>query len=98
MRSRVLSASGCFADAGNETFENAFSQLLRFAELRQIFLEVAIQIESGGGFELVAQNHVAQMDRMREHGVIAQFFESCSGIIVIHNFLPANANIWHWSV
>src|SRR5215472_139492 len=98
MRSLVFFVSGCFANAGDEAFENAFGELLRFAELRQIFLKIAIQIESCRRLKFGAQNHIAQMDGMWKHGVIPQFFESCSGIIVVHKFLPAKANADNESV
>jgi hypothetical protein len=44
---------------------------------------------------LVAEDHVAKLDGMREKGVFLQFFESGGSVVVIHiNLLkraPANA-------
>jgi hypothetical protein len=41
--------------------------------------------------ELVAENHVAEFDWMREERVFLQFFESGCSVVVIHRSLLQNS-------
>jgi len=71
--------------------QNAFGDFLRFAEAGQVILELLIDGFGVLDTELVAKNHVAEFDGMREERIFLQFFESGCGVIVLHRSLLQNS-------
>src|SRR5579859_7645087 len=78
------SPSRRLAMAGGDFFQNAARHLLQVAEPRQVVLKFVVQQLGFVWAELCAQYHVAQFDRMRQQGVLLQFFESQARVVVIH--------------
>src|ERR1700761_2348607 len=75
---RGMRALGCgsrFALAVGDFGENLCAELLQLAEAREVILEIAVELHRVRRVEFVAQDHVAQVDGVRQHGFIAQFFE-----------------------
>src|ERR1700679_1340316 len=69
------SASRSFAAPGSDLFQDSARHALQFAEARQIILEFVIQHFRFFRAKLRAQNHVAQLDGMRQKRIFLQFFE-----------------------
>jgi hypothetical protein len=67
--------SGGFSRPGGEPFQYAARDALQLAELRQVLLKIPVQIERSGWIQLRSQDHIAQMDGVRQHGLIAQLIE-----------------------
>src|ERR1700739_909182 len=80
---RKKQSSG-FPGARGQFFQDAASDFLRFAEAGKVILELAIDGFGVLDAELVAQDHVAKLDGMREQGVFLQLFQSGCGVVVIH--------------
>src|ERR1700761_707229 len=81
---RGMRALGCgsrFALAVGDFGENLCAELLQLAETRKVILKVSVQVHGFRGIEFVAQNHVAQVNWVRQHSLIAQFFERCERIV-----------------
>src|ERR1700675_681090 len=70
--------------AGGKFFQNAASNLLRFAKARQIFLKFVVDVLGFLHAELVAQDHVAKFDRVRKERVFLQLFKGGCRIVVVH--------------
>ena len=66
----------------NHLFQYLFPQLLRFAERTSDTRRTAGSTPLT--FELLAQHHVAHMDRVRQDRLFGQFFQSSRGIVVVH--------------
>ena len=79
---------GGFALAGREFFEDSAGNLLQIAEPRQVFLKLMIEQLGVLRAELVSQNHVAQLDRVRQDCVFLEFFERLARIVVVHAASP----------
>src|SRR5215472_5004956 len=62
-----LPFSGGLSYAGRELFQNPPCHFLNFAKAGEVLLKLAVQIECRRGIELGSQNHVAQMNGMRQH-------------------------------
>jgi hypothetical protein len=76
--------SSRFPGAGGEFFQNAAGDFLRLAEAGKVILELVIDGFGVLDAELVAEDHVAKLDGMREESVFLQFFESGGSVVVIH--------------
>ena len=50
-------------------------------------MKLAIQIDGAPGTKFGADDHVADMDGMRQGGVLGQFFQRGFRIVVIHSFI-----------
>src|SRR5258708_348708 len=64
--------------------QNLFPQLLRLAEKFLILDEQPVQVQRLIRRELLAQNHVAYMNRVRQGRIFGQFFQRGIGIVMIH--------------
>src|ERR1700722_1427263 len=80
------SASRGFAAAGGDFFEHTARHTLQFAKARQIILKFVVQNFCLFWTKLRTQDHVAQLDGMRQKRVLLQFFERNARVIVIHKF------------
>src|SRR4029077_2521445 len=81
---RATSARVGFSRGAGNPFQDVAADLLGFAEPREILLKIAVEVERQRRIELRTQYHVAQMNWMRQHSIVAQFFERGNRIIVIH--------------
>lgn len=79
-------ASGSLALACGEFFQNSLRGFLQFAKAREILLKIMIQQLRVLHAKFRSQNHVAQFYRVRKQRVFLQFFQSDSGVIVVHGF------------
>src|SRR5215472_4317204 len=70
-----------------QLIENELRDLLRFSEGLEIGLEPAIQIQRLIGAQFCANDHVADVHRIRQHSVILQLFESSGRVVMIHDGL-----------
>src|SRR5271168_1541548 len=80
------SASRSLAAARGYFLEDAARHFLQFAKARQIVLKFVVQQLRFFRAKLRAQNHVAQLDGMRQKRVFLQFFQRDARVIVIHGF------------
>src|SRR5882762_4040674 len=76
-----------FPGAGRQLLQNAAGNFLRLTKSREIFLKFVIDVLGLGDSELMAENHVAQFDRMRQERVFLQFFQRGCSVVVIHRGL-----------
>src|SRR5713226_4112601 len=81
---RRLPASRGLWLAHRELFENGPRNLLGFAEVAQVALELAVQLARLFGAELGAQDHVAETHRMRQERVFLELLERRLDVIVVH--------------
>src|SRR5580693_5589907 len=79
-------ASRSFAASGGDLFEDSACHALQLAKAHQIILEFVIQRFRFFRAKLRAQNHIAQLDGMRQKRVFLQFFERDARVVVIHKF------------
>jgi len=79
-----------FALSGGELLQNSLRDLLDFSEARQILLEFVIQQLRVLRAQLVPQDHVPQLHRVRQQRVFLQFFERLARLVVLHGSLPPN--------
>src|SRR2546427_9416170 len=77
--------------ANRELFEDGPRNLLGFAEVAQVALELAVQFARLFGAELGAQDHVAETHRMRQKRVFLELLERRLDVIVVHR-----ASRSHW--
>src|ERR1700746_3827350 len=59
--------------ARRDALQDFASYFLQLAEAGQVVLKLAVQIERSCGVEFRPQDHIPQMDGVRQHGVVAQF-------------------------
>jgi hypothetical protein len=64
--------------------QNAFAEFLRLAEELLVFDELPIQLKGLVGRQPLAQDHVADVNGIRQHGVFRQLFQRGTRIVVIH--------------
>src|SRR3989442_1739244 len=83
-RPRHAAAPSRFRLAGGQAFQDAARHLLQLPEARQIILEFTVEFLRLHGRVARAQDHVAQLDGMRQNRVFLQFFESDFRVVVIH--------------
>src|SRR6516164_4632179 len=77
------SSCGLLGTAG-ELFEDGAAELLQLAELRQVVLKFLVEKLRVLRPELVAKNHVAQLDGVGKERVFLQFFKGGGGVVMIH--------------
>src|ERR1700733_1189997 len=63
-------SSGCFARSGCNLLQNRARDFLHLAETRKVILKFAVQIERERSVKLCTQDHIAQMNRMRQYRVV----------------------------
>ena len=68
-------------------FEDSARHGLQLAKTRQIILELVVQRFCFFRAKLRAQDHVAQLDGMRQKRVLLQFLERNARVVVIHDSL-----------
>src|SRR5215510_3769510 len=89
---RAACGSSCrLLGAAGELFENGAAELLQLAELRQIVLKFLVEKLRVLRAELVAKNHVAQLDGVRKERVLLQFFKGGGGVVMVHGGSWPNA-------
>src|SRR5208282_1397117 len=86
------SQCGGLTMAGGELLQDGPREVLKFAEVRQVFLEFVIQPLSVLRAKLIAQDHVAKLYRMRQQSFFLKFLKSLGRIVVIHEFPPRVAS------
>jgi hypothetical protein len=84
MRGWLRPASGSFAVPGRDFLKDFACHALQLAEARQVVLEFVIERFRFFGSKLCSQNHVAQLDGMRQKRIFLQFFERKARVVVIH--------------
>ena len=67
-----------------ERFKDRPNNCLRSAEGVQVFLKPPVQLERLLGREAGTDDHVANVNGMRQHGFLGEFFERRRGIVVVH--------------
>lgn len=82
-----MGRSGGLPSSCRKPFQDLSPDRLYFAKMGEVFLEFAIQIHRRCRIKLGPQDHVPQMNRMREDGVVPQFLERRFRIVVIHFLL-----------
>src|SRR6202521_3796444 len=75
--------------SGGEPLEDASRDALQFAEARQIVLKFLIHGLRLFRAQLYPQDHVPELHGMRQERLFLQFFQRGSGIVVVHEFSPA---------
>src|SRR5205085_896950 len=70
--------------AGGKSLQDFASELLQFAEAREVILEFSVHALRFLRAELRAEDHVAQFDWMREQSIFLQLFQSGFGVVVVH--------------
>src|SRR5260370_11550409 len=80
----VRARLSALALSGGKLFQDVPRNFLDFSKARQIFLELGIQQLCLLRPELVSQNHVAQLHRVRKQRIFLQFFQRLFWIVVVH--------------
>src|SRR5215472_10743127 len=89
---RAACGSSCrLLGTAGELFENGAAELLQLAELRQVVLKFLVDKLRVLRAELVAKNHVAQLDGVRKERVFLQFFKGGGGVVMVHGGSRPNA-------
>src|SRR5713226_3685566 len=70
--------------AHRELFEDGPRNLLGFAEVAEVALELAVQLARLLGAKLGAQDHVAETHRMRQKRVFLELLERRLDVIMVH--------------
>src|SRR5215831_19812658 len=82
---RAACGSSCrLLGTAGELFENGAAELLQLAELRQVVLKFLVEKLRVLRAELVAKNHVAQLDGVGKEGVFLQFLKGGGGVVMVH--------------
>ena len=84
------SCLGALALAGGKLFEDGPRDLLQIAETRKVLLKLMIEQLRVPWPELISQDHVAELDRVRQKCVFLKLFESLAWIVVIHAASPTS--------
>ena len=77
-RPRMLSGSG------RELLQNFSTQLLGFREKFLVFREQPVQFERFFGFQPMPQEHVSNVDRIRQQRFFFDLFKGGGWVVVIH--------------
>src|SRR5260370_15976007 len=83
---RMQAASGCFALARGDFFQNSASDFLQFPEPCQIILKIVVEKLRVLRAQLGPQNHVTKFYGMRKQRILLQFLKRDPGVVVIHGF------------
>src|ERR1700674_893224 len=86
---QTQAALGCLALTRGDFFQDSASDFLQFAEPRQVILKIVIEELRVLRPQLGPQNHVTQFYGMRKQRLFLQFLEGNLGVVVIHEFPPA---------
>src|SRR5690348_14754011 len=79
-------ASRSLAAPGGDRFEDSARHALQLAETRQVILEIVVERFCFFGAKLRAQNHIPQLDGMRQQRILLQLLERNPRVVVIHKF------------
>src|SRR6202050_1873849 len=89
LRAAPVFSSGGFARTGCDLLQNCACDVLHLAETREVILKLAVQIERSRRIELCSQDHIAQVNGMRQYRIVPQFIQCHIRVVVIH--VPSHA-------
>src|SRR6478752_2299467 len=89
-----------FPELTRQLPQNVLPQFLCLAEEFLVFDEEPVQFQRSVSIEPLPQDHVADVDRVGQSGVLSEFFQRRVWIIVIHDFYCSAGvppNVWRAS-